>query len=326
MKKFLTLLRPVPLLLFVSLLLLELLPLRMLHMIFLVEPETGFWSRINASVYVFFALVGVVILLPVVFSMIGKRSASLDFGRRERAAEGMAAWFFAAALVFDALAAFFYFNLILTGYARDELVVATESNSPMQYYLKSGAVAALMEGLFGAAGAVFFVTLGIQDLFRKARMPLNRLLMLMPLFWTVCRLLRRFTRTISYVRVSDLFLDLLMLAALMIFFLAFAQVLGGIGGFRKEARLLGAGIPAAVLALVCFVPRFVLLLIGKGGALSQDAPVEPCDLAAALFILTFLYGRLRFAVATEMPDAAPGSAPVQGLAGEKTAPAADETP
>jgi hypothetical protein len=51
-----------------------------------------------------------------------------------------------------------------------------------------------------------------------------------------------------------------------------------------------AGIPAAVLALVCLVPR--LVTYGFMGRAPQDALIEWCDPAMAAFVLAFVAGRL----------------------------------
>jgi hypothetical protein len=115
----------------------------------------------------------------------------------------------------------------------------------------------------------------------------------MPVLWMVCRVLRRFSRTIAYLRVSDLFITIAALALLMTFLLAFAQILGGINGAGREWRLAAVGIPAAALLLLGFLPRVVAYHFVDGLVPSQDAVRELADPAMALFIIVFVYGRLR---------------------------------
>ena len=47
------------------------------------------------------------------------------------------------------------------------------------------------------------------------------------------------------------------------FFMAFAQVTAKVGGKGLEWKLFAYGLPAALFCLLCFVPRVVLMILGK---------------------------------------------------------------
>ncbi|MDR2646664.1 MAG: hypothetical protein LBB67_00845 [Oscillospiraceae bacterium] len=287
---------PAILIIFTAVLTAALLPLRIFQTMTLVEGKTGFW--INAedrSVYMLYALLALLIVTPLLLGLVRKKHTMPDFGFRPRVAEGLFAASVAVALVLNAVSAFRSAAGIFTDFGAGIYVAGLEYQtgaSVLQYFTRSGAIAALLEGVFGAVSALFFVSLAFCDWLPKEKKQLNRLLLLAPLAWTICRILRRFARMISYLRVSDLFLDLLMLSCLLLFFLTFAQVFAGISDKHKAGLLFGAGIPAAVLGMVCFVPRFIVQATGGGASLSQDAPVEWCDAALALFIAVFLTGRI----------------------------------
>ena len=56
------------------------------------------------------------------------------------------------------------------------------------------------------------------------------------------RLVFRFTRTISYIRVSDLMLEMLMLVFFIMFFMAFAQVNSRVDPNKKEWKIAAYGL------------------------------------------------------------------------------------
>jgi len=211
----------------------------------------------------------------------------MDLARRARPAEGLAALLAACAMAADA---------VTSGVLASELLhtLAASAGGGSQMIFRSGAAAAAMEAAFAACGALLFINLAMVDFFPKKKIYLNRLLLLAPVFWAASGMLRRFARTINYLRVSDLFLGVLALAALTLFFLYLAQLLSGISDARRAARLFAAGIPAAVLCLLCYVPRAAASI--GGVELSQDASLDLWALALPVFILIVITGRIYSAV------------------------------
>ena len=288
----------VPLVLFAALLLALLLPLRLWQQLHLVEPGTGFWLDSDATVTLLYAGLGALVAVPAVVAFALRKRTSLDLTRKRRIVEGIMAALVAAALVWDAFAAFSYALRLFGGFGRGDFIdgIDMQSSSPGIYYIRSGAMACVLESVAGLLGALFFGDLAAADFLPGKKIYLSRAMALAPFAWGVCRVLRRFSRTIAYLRVSDLFLGLMMLVALMLFLLAFAQTVGSVNNTNKAAILFGAGIPAAVLALLCFVPRFVAYSL-RGITAPPDAAVEWCDPAMALFILAFCAGRLSLGAA-----------------------------
>ena len=282
-----------PALLFAALML----PLRLWQQMRLVEQRTGFWAGSDVTILLLYICLGVLAAVPAAAALGLRKRAALDLTRQRRIAEGVAAVLVAAAMLWDAFAALrFAFRLFSGAGTGDAFLdgMDMQRSSPAQYYIRSGAMACVLEALAGTVGALFFCRLAAIDFLPGKSVYLRRGAALAPFVWAVCRILRRFSRTISYLRVSDLFLGLMMLVALMLFLLAFAQLVGGVHGTNKAVVLFAAGLPAAVLALVCFIPRFVVYTV-QGFAAPQDAPVEWCDPAFALFILAFVAGRVRVA-------------------------------
>jgi len=286
---------PVALVLFAALMLALLLPLRLWQQLRLVEQGTGFWADTDITVTLLYIGLGVLVAVPVAAALALRKRVVLDLTRRRRRAmEGAAAALLAVAMAWDACMAFRFALRLFTGVGIGDAFLdglESQSTSPMAYYMRSGAMACVIEGVFGTLGALFFGELAMGSLLPNRDIRLGRAMALAPLVWAIGRILRRFSRTIAYLRVSDLFLGLAMLVTLMLFLLFFAQLVGGYNGAGKESLLFAVGIPAAVLALLCFVPRLAAYGL-LGFAAPQDAVIEWCDPAAALFILAFIAGRV----------------------------------
>jgi hypothetical protein len=75
--------------------------------------------------------------------------------------------------------------------------------------------------------------------------------------------------------------------------MAFAQVTAKVNGKGLEWKLYAYGLPAALFCLICFIPRVVVLVLGKGDLIADGSSVEIVDLTAAAFILFVLVDRSR---------------------------------
>ena len=49
-----------------------------------------------------------------------------------------------------------------------------------------------------------------------------------------------------------------------------------------------------LFSVLCFLPRFIMTLVGKSYVLCSQSPIEWCDLGAAVFICALLLTRLTF--------------------------------
>ena len=74
----------------------------------------------------------------------------------------------------------------------------------------------------------------------------------------------------------------------MLFLYVFAQNVSKVDKGENYWKLFTYGIPAAVFSLACFVPRAVLLIIGRGDLLPNGYGIQICDFALAIMILSVL--------------------------------------
>ena len=134
-------------------------------------------------------------------------------------------------------------------------------------------------------GEIVVVILTIGSFSGKTSGTEYRILSLTPVFWSIIRMVGRFMRTISYVRVSELLFEMVMLVFMIMFFMAFAQCNSKVNEKDCIWKVAAYGLPAALLALVCSVPRIILSLIGSADLIYSQSSVEFADLGIALFII-----------------------------------------
>lgn len=275
------------------------LPFRVYQLMVNVESDTGFWiDRTHFSVYVLYAIVALGTVLPMVLSLVYKSG----LGKVEPVAEkktlgGGLSFLMAAGLLNDAIARYSSFSDLYYDYS-----VAGIGTPMLSYLSKSGALAMGLEAFFAVVSAIYFIMLGIAWFTEKDPSE-YKLLAVMPVFWAIFRIMHRFMRKISFLNVSELFFELLMIVFLMMFFMAFAQITSRVNGKGLEWKLYAYGLPAALFCLICFIPRVVVMILGKRELIADGSSVEVVDLAAAMFILFVLVDRSRvFRKEVKQPD------------------------
>jgi len=263
------------------------LPLRVYQYMKIIEGGTGFYAVKNASIPLMYCLLAIFCLIPVALSFSMRKELDIVSPKQVRFGEGIAALLVALTLIINAVQMFSYFSEI---YYSFEITQYTPTLS--KYLTKSGGIAVLLESVFAVISMVFFILLGAAHI-KGRSVSEYKFLAIAPLGWSICRIIHRFMRPISYLKVSDLFFEMLMIVFLMMFFLAFAQRLAGINSCGKGWKIFGYGIPAATLCLLCFVPRLVVALIGRSDLLADKSPIEYCDMAIAVFLISSCIGRLQ---------------------------------
>ena len=145
--------------------------------------------------------------------------------------------------------------------------------------------------IVGAVAAVFFLILSVLFLAGRASSSV-KILSLAPVLWFILKLVVRFTRTVSYIRVSDLAMEMISLVFLALFFMAFAQTNSNVEAEGNAWKLEGFGFPAALLCLNMFIPRIIITLAGKSEFKYILSYPDYADLALALFIVATVLTRI----------------------------------
>ena len=253
------------------------LPLRTYQFLTNIEAGTGFYiDSANILIYVLYGIIGAGIVISMASALLYKSELGFDRTPAKRPVQGIISLLTAVAVLFDAA---LDLNTILN-YSPE-----TSEMTKVSLYVLCA------QSLFAVLAAIFFVVFGISMLSGATNASEYKIISVAPTVWFMFRLIFRFTATISFIKVSDLLLEMFMLAFMLIFFTAFAQLNSKIESKGLDWKLVAFGLPAAVLALVCFIPRFIMVISGKSEMLYTGSPVEYCDLATALFALSIVLTR-----------------------------------
>ncbi len=260
-----------------------LLPLRVYQVTSIIDPETGFFTQDSFTIPLFYILCAVVILGVIALSFLSEKTGRTRDIAVKSIPLGIVSGLTALTIMFDAVYQMYSFIEINSAYT------PMHDMTKMQYLGKSGATFLLLQTVFGVFSAFFFWIYTVSCFNKSAKMGGFSLLSVAPVAWTICRIIARFVRKISFVNISDLLLELFMLVFMISFFMAFAQVVTKVMPEEAAWRLYGCGVPAALLTFLVCVPRLFLMLIGHSESLVPDYGFTPCDLALAVFIPLFLY-------------------------------------
>lgn len=267
------------------------LPLRTLQFFTVLEAGTGFYSQTDWSVYALYGVLGAAAVALIITSGLKRKQLAYDTSATKRMLSGLLCVVAAGGVLVSGIQGFVNAQAAAGGQELSFLSLQAFLQT-FALFNRSGAVILGAEAVFAVLTAVFFAVYGIGVLTNAFDTAKLRLLSLMPVVWGIFRIVFRFMRTISFSKVSDLLFELFMLSFLIMFFMAFAQVNAGINAKNLEWKLVGYGLPCALMCLVCFVPRFIVTVTGNADLLYEMSGAEICDLAVVLFIFSNVFTRV----------------------------------
>lgn len=255
-------------------------PLRVYQYIKLIDPSTGFFNQTDFSIYVVYGIIAVAMLVCIVLSYINHKAIqTVSVGKNSKI-------FLAVSLIMALGSAIDCIGLIseFTELA-DKAPVNISQEHMFDYISAQGGTLTLLQAVFAAVSAFYFVLSGLDALNSNSSKPKFKILALSPVVWCVFRLLYRFKRTIAFVNVSDLFIELFAIVMAMVFFLAMAQIRAKIDADGIFWKIYAYGLPAAILAIICFVPRLILLISGNSDMINPLHPINISDLTFAVYAI-----------------------------------------
>ena len=183
---------------------------------------------------------------------------------------------FAVALLFDA------FNSFFNG-------IYDVSSSAVGYTdaMKSGVIPLVLQSIFALLSAVYFFVLASDFSKGTTKAYKRKILATAPVCWAGARLIFRFLRQISFIQVSDLLLELVMIAFMVMFFMALAQVASGVYVDNFKWRIPAFGLSAALVGAVLNVPRLIFTFVNSE-LINSDHPFCLADLVFVIFIVTLM--------------------------------------
>lgn len=262
-----------------------------------IEPATGFFAKNDFSIY---ALYGVIILAAVaviVLGIINRKKLAYEIAAQKNPVLGIASVLIALGIILDVA-----FSMDIPGALEAIKAAKSAEAAPVSTEITAHYVL-IIQAVFSLPTALFFTVLGINSLMGKNLASELRILSLSPVIWAMLRMVARFMRTISYTRVSELLFEMFMLALMIMFFMNFAQCNAKVNDKDCAWKIASYGLPAALLALVCFVPRAILLVLGKGELLYAESALEFSDLTVAIFIISAVLTKITTKTSASEADA-----------------------
>ncbi len=264
-----------------------LLPTRIYQLLSIVDGEQGFYLKTDFTVGFMYGLLAVLLILFVAGSFLSSKATEIESDYSGNKLLGGVSVAVSVSMVVNLITQFSSFMELYNGFGSQFGVTTMKLG---EYMMKSGALSKLGEAVFALLAAVYFLIFGLGCFSEKIKASKFRILAITPVAWTIFRMLTRLIRTISYIKVSDLFYEIIMILFMMVFFMAFAQFNSKINEKGIDWKIFGYGFFASLMALVCSVPRLVMVIIGKGDMLSADSPLEIWDLLIAVFIIVYIIG------------------------------------
>ncbi|MBQ2902862.1 MAG: hypothetical protein IJE48_00540 [Clostridia bacterium] len=254
------------------------LPLRVFHSFTLIEGTTGFYSDTDWSVTALYAVLVIAVLAILVFGFLKRKKLDFSLEAVKRPGLSWLSLIAACGILIDAYSSFTAFMSTDT-----DMITGKPESSGIVF---------LVQSIFAVLSAIYFIMLWLTYLKGKTSGSEIRLLALAPVIWNILRLVARFMRTISYIRVPELLFEMIAISFIILFFNSFAQVNAGLGEKNSEWKIGAYGLPAALMALICFIPRLVITLSGNTDLLYAQSSLQFCDLGIALFIIAAVLTRV----------------------------------
>ncbi len=246
-------------------------PLRIYQYFELINPQTGFYDNTDFTVTLLYIILAVSAAVCVFSAFLKHKSLQpVTIGKNSK--------------IFLTVCIVMAFGVAIDSFSTlsDYLSAFSEIGNTAVEASPKGDTLLLAQVITGAVSAVYFVISGLSSVNTNNTLKL-RILALIPVIWCIFRLLYRFKRTISFVNVSDLLLELFAIVFAMMFFLALAQVNSKIDASAVFWKLFAYGFPAVAFSLTCSLPRFILLINGNSDKLNELYPASFADIAFAVY-------------------------------------------
>lgn len=272
-------------------------PLRSVQLFTNIEEHTGFFKQENWTVGVMYAVLAVaaaaLLLLP---SFSAKIPASRPVVRKNLPM-GVASLLFAAGLAYDVLFG------ILKIFRLFETMTFADAQSLYAVLFTNGLLAMLLQAVCGVGACVFMVLFALSFLGRAAVYTRYKLLAIAPLFWAMFRMILRFMTKISFTVVSELLIELAMLAFMMLFFMSFARICAQVTQKGEMRNVVRYGLPAAFFALLIGITRWICTISGRAQSLTDGFPFSPVEIGFGLFAATYIFVHMRYGLPASEDDA-----------------------
>ena len=252
--------------------------LRCLQLTKFIDSETGFLTG-GSVVNAFFCCIAFiscfVFCVGSFLSVEGKKVELV--GLKDKKA-GIASVLFAIGLLYDWLNSFFDSIVLL-----EEMDTFVVSKADMfKSLMSSGVLPYLMQSFFAVFSAVYLIVLAKSFIKGSKAAHNHKLMALFPIGWAAFKLITRFIKQISYIKISDLFFELVMISFMILFFVALSQVISGVYCDVSRWRITALGLSGALISFAINLPRLILTIFASD-SVNKEYPFSLADTMFAVF-------------------------------------------
>ena len=248
--------------------------IRTMQMASYIDPETGFYKGYGDWIHlIFYIILAVNIIFFCGRTYLSADVRKIEIGGDSNKAASIGTRLFAVALLWDSFYSFF-----------NGIYSAGSSNADI---MRSGALPLTLQSFFALLSAIYFFILASDFSKGTAKAYKRKILATAPVSWAAARLITRFMRQISFIQVSDLLLELVMIAFMIMFFMALAQTASGVYKDQFKWRIPGLGLSAGLIAAVISVPRLIFTIFSSSHIVSEH-PFSLADFIFVIFIFTLM--------------------------------------
>lgn len=258
-----------------------LIPIRIYQLVCLNERDSsGFFSRVNASVYVFYALAVIFAAALITLVTLSNKVTASKSVRGKSKPLCVGAALFALGLAYDTGVCVGSFIKSVSSYGAGSNVMA--------YLFSNGMFSVFFEAIFGLCACIYFILFALYYHDGKGSFSDYKFLALTPLFWAMFRTVYRFMTKISFIVLADLMLELAMLIFMMLFFMSFARISSQICQKYEMRKAMKYAFTAAMFALVIGVSRLAVTVCGLSSTLPSGFPFSLTDLTFGVFAIIYV--------------------------------------
>ncbi len=259
-------------------------PLRVYHLLALVDSSNGFYTDTDISVPVFYGLIVVFGLLFLVMSYICKGVPSPKPIVGKNPILGVAAFVAAGGFAWNAVQ-IVYKNV--PDFSGNSRIFTSLLISNIQ---ENGGTFIVLEAIFALLSVIYCVVFGISymngnDIYKK-----YKILALSPLFWVMAQLVSRLMQATSFIKSSELLLEIFACVFMMLFFFTFARISTGVYTENSMWGIYGYGFTGSLLTALITIPRIVVSAAGLDPVTGSELDIShvTCLLFTVVYILTTL--------------------------------------
>lgn len=256
--------------------------IRAYQMLFLIDPETGFNLQDGIANYVIYIALGIAAFIMFSVSYIHGETFEIKSAKVQSDTLSVLASILSGILLFDGavclLSAFTSASTLTAS-----IIGVVYEESTLTY----------LRGFFAMISAAYMLILAKDYKNDSEDAKSRKLIALAPVAWVGFKLMALFSTQISFLRVSDLVLELFMLAFMLHFFLSLAQLNSNVYRDGFTWRLYSFGLCASLISLTINIPRLIFTFIQDPAVVNADYPFSAINLICALFIISLIFRDLK---------------------------------